>query len=141
MKEEAARATWGRTTARLLRRRSAAALGPAILALMPIAALAQREPIILHCKEVRAEAADPERFFVQLDVDEKVVRFHRRNLPPMKMLMVESWRVEFADHEKSPTLLGTINRITGDISIERVGASGARPEAIRAACERAAPVF
>jgi hypothetical protein len=59
----------------------------------------------------------------------------------MKMLMIESWRVEFADHEKSLTLLGTINRISGDTSIERVGSSGDRPGGLRAACERAAPVF
>jgi hypothetical protein len=55
--------------------------------------------------------------------------------------MFESWRVELTDREKSPTLLGTINRITGGIIIERVGSSGATPEALRAACERAAPVF
>ncbi len=138
MKEDAARAIWGRVTAKRLRRRSAAA---PLLALIPTAAPAQPEPVILHCKEVKAEGADPERFFIQLDVDEKVVRFHRRNLPPMKMLMVESWRVEFADHEKSPTLLGTINQITGDISIERVGSPSDRPEAARAPCGRAAPVF
>ena len=88
-----------------------------MLALIPTAAPAQPEPVILHCKEVKAEGADPERFFIHLDVDEKVVRFHRRDLPPMKMLMVESWRIEFADHEKSPTLLGTINQITGYMPI------------------------
>ena len=141
MMEGVPKAAWGTTMAKALRHGAATALGLALLALMPTTVLAQREPVVLHCKERKAEGADPEQFFVQLDFDEKIVRFHRRNLPSMKMLLVESWRVEFADSARSPTLLGTINRITGDISIERVGSPGDRPEGARAACGRAAPVF
>jgi hypothetical protein len=119
-----------------------AALGSALLSLMPTTVLAQREPVVLSCREPKADGGEPEQFFVQLDFDEKVVRFHRRDLPSMRMLLVESWRVEFADSARSPTLLGTINRITGDVRVERVGSSGDRsPEAIRATCDRAAPVF
>lgn len=72
MKKGTAIATWDRATAKLLRRRSAAAL---LLALILTAAPAQPEPVILHCKEVKAEGADPERFFIQLDFDEKSFAF------------------------------------------------------------------
>src|SRR5215217_8803852 len=120
-----------------------AALALALLGLTPSAARSQREPIVLLCTEAKVETGDPERFFVELDFDDKAVRFHRRDLPPMRMLMVQSWRVEFADDERSPTLLGSANRITGDISIERVGPSseGRGHEKVRATCERTAPVF
>ena len=142
MMEGIPKAAWGRAMAKALRHRAATALGLALLALMPTTVLAQREPVVLYCKERKAEGPDPEQFFVQLDFEAKIVRFHRRNLPSMKMLLVESWRVEFADSARSPTLLGTINRITGDISVEGVRSSGDRgPEAIRATCDRAAPVF
>src|SRR5215212_2252708 len=120
-----------------------AALALALLGLTPSAARSQREPIVLLCTEAKVEAGDPERFFVELDFDDKAVRFHRRDLPPMKMLMVQAWRVEFANDEKSPTVVGTVNRITGDISIEWMGASGegGARETVRATCEITAPVF
>jgi hypothetical protein len=117
----------------------------ALLGFAPATGSAQREPVALLCREVKPEPADEadRRFFVHLDFDEKVIRFHRRDLPMAKMLMIQNWRVEFADDQKSPTLLGTINRITGDISIDRVGSSDEKRtnEVLRASCERIAPIF
>ena len=116
----------------------------ALLAFVPATGSAQREPVALLCKEIKPEpAAEAEHFFVHLDFDEKVIRFHRRDLPVAKILMIQNWQVEFADDERSPSLLESINRITGDISIDRVGSSGERRpnEVLRASCERAAPIF
>ena len=116
----------------------------ALLGFVPATGSAQREPVALLCREVKPEpAAEADRFFVHLDFDEKVIRFHRRDLPMAKMLMIQNWRVEFADDQRSPTLLGTINRITGDISIDRVGSSDDKRtnEVLRASCERVAPIF
>ena len=116
----------------------------ALLAFVPATSSAQREPVALLCSEIKPEpTAEAERFYVHLDFIEKVIRFHRRDLPIAKILMIQNWRVEFADDERSPSLLGSINRITGDISIDRVGSSGERRpnEVLRASCERAAPIF
>ena len=116
----------------------------ALLGFVPATGSAQREPVALLCREVKPEpAAEADRFFVHLDFDEKVIRFHRRDLPMAKMLMIQNWRVEFADDQSSPTLLGTINRITGDISIDRLGSSDDKStnEVLRASCERVAPIF
>ena len=110
---------------------------------IPAVSWAQQEPITLVCSEVKTEPAATERFFIHLDFDRKAVRFHRRDLPVAKILMVQNWRVEFADDERSPTLLGSINRITGDLSVERATRSGDKNsvEVLRATCERASPVF
>ena len=71
----------------------------------PATGSAQREPVALLCREVKPEpAAEADRFFVHLDFDEKVIRFHRRDLPMAKMLMIQNWRVEFADGQRRRAL-------------------------------------
>ena len=78
------------------------------------------EPIVLACIEDpgQSEAAEATRFFVLIDFDDDSVRVHGRDYPPLSVLLVQPWRVEFADSKTSPAYLGSIDRITGELRIE-----------------------
>ena len=119
----------------------AAALLLCALAAFPV----QAQPIVLVCMEdpdEAQEAQDP-NFFVLIEFDEDSVMIHGRDYPPFSVLLVRPWVVQFADSKTSPAHLGSIDRITGELTIETTGAvsQGKAGGLLKARCELTTRLF
>jgi hypothetical protein len=103
------------------------------------------EPVVLACIEEpsRSQEAEDPTFFVLIDFDEDSVRVHGRDYPPLSVLLVQPWRVEFADSKTSPAYLGSIDRITGEMTIETTGSAvkGTAGGVLKAQCELTTRLF
>jgi hypothetical protein len=103
------------------------------------------QPIVLVCTEEAggSQEAQDSRFFVLIEFDEDSVTIHGRDYPPLSVLLVRPWVVQFADNKTSPVYLGSIDRITGELIIETAGSppQGKPSGLLEAACELTSRLF